>query len=382
MRRAAFAVVAVSVGALLGGCSHKIPYVRDTLSPPTPPFPEPQQILQRLILIGDAGAPALRGEPVLELLRDTVSQLPAKTVVVFLGDNIYPRGLPFADADGRAEAEAALNAQIAAVDGARGIFVPGNHDWENSYAGGLSAILRQGAYLAEHDGVELSPAGGCAGPTVHELNSLRLIALDTQWWLHGHDRGVGCRAADSVAVKDSLVALLEVPDGREVVVVGHHPLVSRGPHDGFHTVGEWIFPSLMADNWMRWILLPLPALGPLVRWAVRSDQDFGSTGNRSLREQLAAALATSPPLAYAAGHEHSLQVFEGDPIASLLLVSGLGSQVKGTPVGDESRTLFAQSKPGFMVLDVLEDEVMLRVMGPEAGGPVFWHRVPRRHGRP
>jgi len=366
---------------VLGGCSHKAPYLRDALSPPQRPSLDSGEILQRLILIGDAGAPALDGEPVLELLRDTVSSLPSKTVVVFLGDNIYPRGLPFPDADVRVEAEAALNAQVAAVDGARGIFVPGNHDWENSYAGGLSAILRQGIYLAEREGVEISPTQGCAGPAVHELNGLRLIALDTQWWLHEHDRGVACRAADSVAVKDSLIALLDVPDDREVVVVGHHPLVSRGPHDGFHTAGEWIFPSLMADNWLRWILLPLPAMGPLVRWAVRSDQDFGSTGNRSLREQLAAALATSPPLAYAAGHEHSLQVFEGGPIASLLLVSGLGSQVKGTPVGDEDRTLFAQSKPGFMVLDVLEDEVLLRVMGPASDEPVFWRSLPRRRAQ-
>ncbi len=369
----------LALASMLVACSHTSPYLRDPLPARATPTPGPNQILQRIILIGDAGAPALYGEPVLELLRDTVAGLPSKTVVVFLGDNIYPRGLPEGGTGGRAAAEAALDAQIAAVGNARGIFVPGNHDWDHASAEGLEAVLRQGAYLATRPNVELSPTDGCPGPAVHELQEVRLIALDTQWWLHGEQpKGSDCSVPDSAAASRALADLLKVPDDREVIVVGHHPLRSRGPHDGFYTAAEWIFPSLMADNWMRWVLLPLPILGPVVRWAVRSEQDFRSRGNTSFRRQLAATLSSTPPLAYAAGHEHSLQVFEGDSVASLLLVSGLGSGVKGTPVGDDERTLFAQSRPGFMVLDVMAEEVLLRVFVAGAEEAAYWKVLPRR----
>src|SRR5213075_968007 len=64
------------------------------------------------------------------------------------------------------------------------------------------------------------------------------------------------------------------------------------------------------------------------------------------------------PLVYAAGHEHSLQVFEGERGPRYLVVSGLGSHEKAMPVGRAWNSLFAHSNsetPGFVTLDVLRD---------------------------
>src|SRR5262249_32189287 len=99
-------------------------------------------------------------------------------------------------------------------------------------------------------------------------------------------------------------------------------------------------------------------------WRSPSPQDMTGPGNKHMRRMLTAAMteaATSgaAPLVYAAGHDHSLQIFRGDRTgASYTLVSGLGSRVKSSEVRHDRATLFAHSSPahpGFMELDLLRD---------------------------
>ena len=101
-------------------------------APSAVPPVAPEQLALRVYLIGDAGAPDPRGEPVLQALSRDLNAGPGKRVVVFLGDNAYPRGLPEPGRPGRREAERRLTAQIEVVTqaGATGYFVLGNHDWK------------------------------------------------------------------------------------------------------------------------------------------------------------------------------------------------------------------------------------------------------------
>lgn len=354
------------------GCSHEEPYVRDGRQGEAP-VPAPEEVVQRVVLIGDAGAPAVRGEPVLELLNDLVSEAPDRTVVAFLGDNIYPAGLPAEDAPGRAAAERALGAQIEATGDARAVFIAGNHDWANSGPDGLSAIRRQAAWVAAHGGAVMSPGPGCPGPAVHDLPGVRLVTLDTQWPLHDYERDGECSSAAA-----TMSSALAPADGRPVVVAGHHPLRSQGPHGGFHSLEEWVIPSRWyGPGWAR-RLPPLPGLRPLSRYWNRSSQDLISSENRRLRARISSALSARPPLVYAAGHEHSLQVFDGGDVASMLVVSGAGSSDQTTPVGHDETTLFAHSHPGFMVIDIMDGLALLRVLEPGADGAVFWTGLPLR----
>lgn len=354
------------------GCSHEEPYVRDGRLGEAP-APAPSDIVQRIVLIGDAGAPSVRGEPVLELLSEVTAEVAERTVVVFLGDNIYPAGLPAEDTRGRAAAERALGAQIEAVGDARAVFVPGNHDWANSGPDGFAAIRRQAAWVAAHGNAAMSPSSGCPGPEVHDLPGVRLVTLDTQWPLHDYERGTECSVESA-----TLTSALAPADGRPVVVTGHHPLRSQGPHGGFHSLEEWIVPSRwMGPGWAR-RLPPLPGLRPLSRYWNRSEHDFISSENRRLRSQLSSALSARPPLVYAAGHEHSLQVFDGGDVASMLVVSGAGSSDQTTPVGHDQSTLFAHTHPGFMVLDIMDGQALLRVLEPGADGAVYWKGLPLR----
>ncbi len=131
-----------------------------------------------LFLVGDAGSNAYDGEPVLlELSKQSDSLRPVRQFVVFLGDNVYPRGVPPAGHPNRDDAERKIAAQVLAIrkGSAQGILVPGNHDWDRSGRDGWNSIRRQDTLVQKFGGedVRLLPGGGCPGPEVIDLGEQR-----------------------------------------------------------------------------------------------------------------------------------------------------------------------------------------------------------------
>ena len=98
-------------------------------------FPQGKTIIHSFYLIGDAGNSTLGSSS--EALKDFNTELnkaSENSTALFLGDNIYPKGMPKKDEEGRAFAEHQLNAQTEAVKDFKGqtILIPGNHDWYNN----------------------------------------------------------------------------------------------------------------------------------------------------------------------------------------------------------------------------------------------------------
>lgn len=384
-------------------CVHLTPYYRGGRVVTAAPL-EPVQIDHRLLLIGDAGDANPDGEPALELLARQVRQLPDRTTVTFLGDNVYERGMPevspeAVDAaaqaanvilpkvfDSRHEAERCLDAQIDTVRGtrARAIFIPGNHDWDPFEADGWRRVLAQANYLrasvAADADVAMLPEGGCPGPVPVELGKHgMLIALDTQWFLEFRLRGkpgpennpTRCAFTTEEDVVKALASQLAsaARQRRWVIVVGHHPLNSAGPHGGFVDPLTHLFPLRFLRHYVPFYLewLPMPVLGTFAVLARQnfspSPQDASNAKNEQLRLVLRRAMAESeknggPVLAYAAGHDHSLQVFKTPVGPRYSLVSGLGSSSRASEVGATHNTLFAHANPqhpGFMQLDFLRN---------------------------
>src|SRR5262245_12429717 len=172
-RRAALPAVMVAI-AIVAGCTHYAPYYRKGAER-WAPWVADADVDYRLLLLGDAGDPNPDGEPVLLTLKQQVNRIPQRTTVVFLGDNIYERGMPLPSEpvdpateavaetaaevarviisdviQTRKEAERIINAQIDVVrgNGARAIFVPGNHDWDQFQPfGGRERIIAMQDYL-------------------------------------------------------------------------------------------------------------------------------------------------------------------------------------------------------------------------------------------
>jgi hypothetical protein len=332
-------------------------------APQSPAPPEPDQVAFTLFLIGDAGEPAKGSEPVLTSLRRDLALAGARAAVAFLGDNLYPAGLPAPDPRERREPERRLDAQLHAVrdSGARAVFVPGNHDWRKGGKDGWEAVKRQEQYLEARGGPTVSflPNGGCPGPELMDVSDrLRLVALDTQWWLHAHARPEHptspCGADSEAEVLAALRVALSDAGGRDVVVLAHHPFVSGGAHGGRFTLRQHLFPLTDAK---RGLWLPLPLVGsiyPVSRGSGVSAQDQASHEYRHMREALAGAAAAHPPLAWTGGHEHVLQVIES-PQWGRVLVSGAGSFDHTSHVEDVPGSVYRAQRAGYLRIDLLQD---------------------------
>src|SRR5580700_3706102 len=126
------------------------------------------KIVQRIILVGDAGELTNGHHPVCDWLKAHVDWNDSSNVLVYLGDNIYPKGMPEEGGRGLDEARAILDYQISVVRGkkTKAFFVPGNHDWKQGKPGGWQQVKNEGAYIDSLGlpNVELLPGGGCPGP--------------------------------------------------------------------------------------------------------------------------------------------------------------------------------------------------------------------------
>lgn len=319
---------------------------------PSSPFAEG---VETLLLAGDAGNPAAE-EPLLRALAAEAAKDPERTLVVFLGDNLYPNGLPHERDVWRKEGERRLAAQAdAALDaGARVLFLPGNHDWDGMRKDGLASVLRQELFLARRSPRLLyAPGGGCPGPLLLPTASgVTLAVLDTQWWLqHEGPKPEGPSSPCAARSAEEAVAQLRAAAGQgPLALLTHHPLASGGPHG--ERMGDWkvhLFPLRDAAPTL-WV--PFPGLGSL--WVAYRDskgtgQDFASRRYSRLRSDLTEALEAHPALFQASGHDHSLQVLEAPvPAARWVLVSGAGIYPGGTVVSKLPATRYATTRAGFL----------------------------------
>lgn len=333
--------------------------------PPWNPVPEPHpdSVASVLFLVGDAGLATDRNSPLLARLSHDVEgwsvaiEDDSTVAVVFLGDNVYPEGVRPREDAGFAADSATLYSQAgvvggpaARVNGARGIFIPGNHDWGNMPgAGGVERLRNEERHLdgmrAAGVNVMLLPEAGTGGPGIVDIGDrLRLILLDTAWWLFQKDD------VERVHVLRRVEEAMSEANGREVVVAAHHPWQSGGVHGG------------LVPFWKAFGLrLLLNRSGALV-------QDMSSTAYRLLHDTLDEMFARlGPPILFAGGHEHSLQVFagvhHGDPQWSLTA----GSASKLTDVGHAEGQHFRLSAPGYArVVFLRSGEVRVHVIATDA----------------
>jgi hypothetical protein len=306
----------------------------------------PSDIETSLFLIGDAGEPDPReAEAALDSLYAESSKAPG-AIVVFLGDNVYPSGIP---EEGRAEyadARRRLEGQVNAIPrNAKGIFIPGNHDWAQMGPFGLYAVRLQEkmiASLAAGRDVRMLPGNGCPGPATLDVGRLHFIMLDTQWWLHNYivrDADSKCPVTTGAVTAALREQVRIAQPGRVTIVAGHHPLMTGGEHGGYCGV-----------------------TGPFRRFGGNA-QDILSGTNRKMRDSIESALSVQQPLVFVAGHDHNLQVLKGGPPVKYLLVSGAGAETKeACAVRLRESYYVAQHRTGFMRLDILRNKgVLLRV---------------------
>ena len=355
----------------------------DTWEQTAPSLPDTVPVKHTVYLLGDAGGSKLgKVDPAIKFFGKFLDTASVHSTAVYLGDNIYDKGLPPRNDPEREKAEHKINVQMDVAKDYDGkiIFIPGNHDW---YSGGVRSARREERYVEAYldRGNTFLPDDGCGGPHVYESpDGIVVVAIDSEWYIANWSVNPTINAGCDVRSRDEFIAEFEAVlrrySDREVLIVLHHPLYSNGHHGGVYTWKQHLFPLLAASKKL-WI--PLPGFGSLVsflRAGTGTRADIAYPRYSELRDRLMDVAERNGNYIFASGHEHTLQHWEVRD--QTLIVSGSGS--KSNPVRAGRGALFAYGGVGHAVLKYYEDgSVWIEYWGAEPDGEsgeiIFRHQV-------
>src|SRR5688572_9604905 len=313
-------------------------------------------VTHSLYFIGDAGEPFIVNSSIGDVIRHDISKSDVPSTVLYLGDNVYPQGMPDPDDKKRDMAEKTLETQVNWIRGtkAKGIFIPGNHDWQKGKKHGWQQITNQQLWIdsLNDSKITLLPRDGCPGPVEVPIGKdIMLVILDTQWLLHPANKPQGDESScDARTPAEVLLLLNDVfvrNASKRIIVAAHHPMITYGEHGGVFTFKDHLFPLTSVNPKLY---VPLPVIGslyPLYRKWMGDIQDTAHPLYKEMIKGITSLMTQYPGTMYAAGHEHALESIVKD--SSYFIVSGAG--VKTTVVKQKKHARFAVSKTGFVKAD-------------------------------
>ena len=307
--------------------------------------PLAEEIEHTFYLIGDAGyLPDGLQSKALKALESELKYADANSTLLFLGDNIYPKGMPEKGDESRNNAEQNINEQLKIVSQYKGqtIFIPGNHDW---YTNGLEGLERQEDYIKDVLGKgSFLPKNGCPIDHVSISDDIELIIIDSKWYLTNWDKhptiNDKCDIKTREAFFDEFESKVKKARGKTTIVAMHHPMYSNGPHGG-----QFSF----ADH-----MKPVPVLGT-VKNVLRETtgvvpEDIQNKRYNDLRQRIITLAQENNKVIFVSGHEHSLQYLEQDNL--IQIISGSGS--KKTETRNRGGGLFSYGQLGYAKLEILK----------------------------
>lgn len=336
---------------LLSACATQKPQYRNEADKQNT-FPD-KDIENTFYLVGDAGLSPLNGKSeVLTAFEKYISNNQHKNdYILFLGDNIYPSGLPTEEHKDRKAAEHSLNMQIESVKNFKGktIFIPGNHDW---YANGLEGLKAQEKYIEKALGKNtFLPENGCPIESIDVNDNIQLIIVDSQWYLEDWNKhptiNDDCEIKTHSHFFDEIKGEIKKVQNKTVVFAIHHPLFTNGTHGGQFSADKHLFP--FQSN------LPLPIFASFIT-QIRSQggvssQDRYNEKYNDLMTRIKTLAMGNENIIFVSGHEHGLQYIENDGVKQV--VSGAGSKESAVSLNNDG--LFSYGKLGFAELTVFKD---------------------------
>lgn len=315
---------------------------------------------KRVIAIGDAGKLYKGGSTaVVKAVARHISISDSSTTVLFLGDNIYPHGLPPETDPTYDRSVNILEAQLLPFKehASKVIMMPGNHDWEKGGLLGWEFIKRQGKWVdsLKQKNVTFLPKSGCPGPEeIHLSDSLVLVIFDSQWWLHSFDKP-GENSDCACKTKDELVARFKDIAYRnrekKILIASHHPFRSYGAHGGYYTFRQHLFPL---TEFKSNLYIPLPVFGSfyaLYRGVFGSIEDLPNPFYKEMILEIEKAVSVAPDITFVSGHDHNLQVIKDSSYHYLVAGSGINRD----RVKKGKKALFVSNGWGFTEIQYFRD---------------------------
>ena len=329
-------------------------------------------IIHTFYLVGDAGNldqdEAFHN---MNILKDSLSKASENSTLIFLGDNIYPAGMPKKENKERGLAEKKMDNQISLSKQFKGktIFIPGNHDWYNN---GIRGLKREEDYVTEKlgDKSAFAPRNGCPIETRKINKKLTLILVDTEWVLANWDKNPGINEKCDIKTREDFYTEFEDQlnknQNKTIVVATHHPLITNGSHGGKYSWEKQIFPL---EN-----KFPLPILGSIINLTRATGgithQDISNQNYKNLADRLKTLISGRKNVVVVSGHDHNLQYIEQGDIRQI--ISGAGSKTESAKaVGAND---FSFGKNGYAELKISNSgnaEVSFYNLNPEKSELLF-----------
>lgn len=333
--------------------THQVQFGKNINNPISQNASDTTKIAHTFYLIGDAGnAEEQNAKQILGLLEDQLKKADENTTLLFLGDNIYPKGFPDSgNPNEQALAETKLTNQLKLSKDFTGktIFIPGNHDWYS----GIKGLERQAKFVTDflQDKKSFLPRKGCAIDDLKINDNLTLITIDSQWFLEDWDKNPtindNCDIKTREAFLDELESILNKNQDKTVVLAMHHPIMSNGTHGGQFTFEKELYPLEQK--------IPLPIIGSFINLIRKtsgvSPQDIQNKQYTFFSKRLKTLLQSQNNVIVVSGHDHNLQYIQKDNIKQIISGSGSKSEAAKAVFPND----FSYGKNGFAVLSIYEN---------------------------
>ncbi len=308
------------------------------------------EIAHTFYLVGDAGnADQQSAQTILNQLKQNLDSANSKSTLLFLGDNIYPSGLPAKNDENRKLAEEKLDDQIALAKNYKGktIFVPGNHDW---YSNGIKGLKEQQNYVTEKLGQKdaFSPKNGCPIESFKITKEIVLITVDSEWYLADWSKNPGINEKCEIKTREDFFSEFESQlnknQNKTIVIAIHHPLLDHGSHGGKFSWEKQIFPL---EN-----KIPLPIVGSFLNLVRETGgithQDLSNQNYQKLTKRIKTLIANRNNVVVVSGHDHNLQYIEHNNIKQIISGAGSKSEAASAIYPND----FSYGKNGYAVLHI------------------------------
>ncbi|WP_139958612.1 metallophosphoesterase [Flavicella sediminum] len=313
------------------------------------------ELVYSMYLIGDAGNASLNETTfTLKALENKLKIAGKNSTALFLGDNIYPVGMPSKKhKKKRALAEHRIKTQTDILKDFNGtsIFIPGNHDW---YSNGLNGLEREQKFIEKElqNKNVFFPQDGCPLEKIDLTDDLVIIAIDSQWYLEDWNKhptmNDNCPYIKSKRkFFEELKGMLNKNSEKTVVIALHHPVFTNGTHGGKYSAKSHLFP--LGNS------IPLPGVGSffnlLRETSGLSPQDLQNKNYSELANKIVTLSQPYKKVVFVSGHDHNLQFLKKKN--KIQIVSGSASKKSATKLGSD--TGFTYGHEGYSQLNFYKD---------------------------
>lgn len=306
----------------------------------------------QIFLVGDAGnSEEIQAQQTLNFLKNKIDSANSNSMLIFLGDNIYPLGMPKESDKDYPLAKEKMENQLAITKNFKGktLVIPGNHDWYH----GLDGLKAQEDFVKTYlnDKKSFLPKNSCPIDDINLTKDIKLIIIDSEWALINWDKYPGINKGCDIKTRDDFYTefkdLITKNQDKRIIVALHHPVISSGVHAGFNSAKS----HLSAFNGK----VPIPGVATVLTTLRSSSgasiEDINNRHYADFANRLKSIVQDKENVIFVSGHDHNLQYHADNNIRQI--ISGAGS--KTDPATIVNKTDFSYGGSGFAVLNLRKD---------------------------